>query len=105
MNDGRRAPPRRRVGAANWALAGVVALCTLLSIGHLEDWAASPAAATTKVGFDRVPGTEVPSKAVPSKAVPTAARDGEKAHLDTKRQVRLGCQLPVMYRLASHRRY
>ena len=65
--DGRR-PPRRSIGVANWALAGIVALCMLLSIGQLEDWASSPATVAAKVAFNRTPSTDSPSAADPVEA-------------------------------------
>ena len=74
MNDGRR-PPRRRIGAANWALAGVVALCLLLSVGHLEDWASpSSTAASAKILPNRMSGTDVRSRAAAAAASDSEAR-------------------------------
>jgi len=70
MNDGRR-PVRRRIGAANWALAGVVALCMLLGIGHLEDWA-SPSPAATKIAVEHASGDDGAST-----ASSTAERDAQ----------------------------
>ena len=73
MNDGRR-PVRRRIGAANWALAGVVALCMLLGIGHLEDWASpSPSPAATKVTAQQSSGHNGASTAGPAAARDTQA--------------------------------
>ena len=72
MNDGRRSV-RRRIGAANWALAGAVALCMLLGIGHLEDWA-SPPPSVSKLIIHRKSGNAGASTAGSAAARDTQAR-------------------------------
>jgi len=73
MNDGRQRPVRRRIGAANWALAGVVALCMLLGIGHLEDWA-SPSPAAAQVTAQHLSGHDGANTAGPAASQGTQAR-------------------------------